>query len=71
MFASAQNDQWVDLWDGATGQAAGQHRVPDRYGVVDSVKFSGDGTRLVVGTHRGWVYSVDASPWRSSASLSR
>ena len=61
MFASVQNDQWVDLWDAATGQAAGQHRVPDRYGVVESVKFSGDSTRLVVGTHRGWVYSVDAS----------
>ena len=35
--------------------------MPERYGVVESVKFSGDGTRLVVGTHRGWVYSVDAS----------
>ena len=61
MFASVQNDQWVDLWDAATGQAAGQHRVPDRYGIVETVKFSGDGTRLVVGTHQGWVYSVDAS----------
>lgn len=61
MFASVQNDPWVDLWDAATGQATGQHRVPDRYGVVESVKFSGDGTRVVVGTHQGWVYSVDAS----------
>ena len=59
--ASAQNDQWVDLWDGVTGQAAGRHRVPDRYGVVESVRFSGDSTRLVVGTHQGWVYAVDAS----------
>ncbi|MEO6414093.1 MAG: WD40 repeat domain-containing protein, partial [Pedococcus sp.] len=61
MVASAQNDQWVDLWDGVTGQAAGQHRVPDRYGVVDTVRFSEDSTRLVVGTHQGWVYAVDAS----------
>jgi WD40 repeat protein len=61
VVASAQNDQWVDLWDGATGQAAGQHRVPDRFGVVESVTFSGDSARLVVGTHQGWVYSVDAS----------
>ena len=61
MFASVQNDQWVDLWDATTGQAAGQHRVPDRYGVVESVRFSGDGTRLVVGTHQGWVYTVEAS----------
>ena len=59
--ASAQNDQWVDLWDGVTGQAAGRHRVPDRYGVVETVRFSGDSTRLVVGTHQGWVYAVDAS----------
>jgi WD40 repeat protein len=61
VLASAWNDQWVDLWDGVTGQAAGRHRVPDRYGVVDSVRFSGDSTRLVVGTHKGWVYAVDAS----------
>ncbi|WP_345201531.1 BTAD domain-containing putative transcriptional regulator [Fodinibacter luteus] len=61
VVASAQNDHWVDLWDGVTGKAAGRHRVPDRFGVVDSVKFSGDSTRLVVGTHLGWVYSVDAS----------
>ena len=61
IVASAQNDQWVDLWDGATGQAAGRHRVPDRYGVVETVRFSGDSTRLVVGTHQGWVYAVDAS----------
>jgi DNA-binding SARP family transcriptional activator/WD40 repeat protein len=61
VFASVQNDQWVDLWDAVTGRAAGQHRVPDRYGVVESVKFSGDGARLVVGTHQGWVYTVDAS----------
>jgi WD40 repeat protein len=61
VLASAWNDQWVDLWDGVTGQAAGRHRVPDRYGVVDSVRFSGDSARLVVGTHEGWVYAVDAS----------
>ncbi|KAB7745695.1 hypothetical protein GA707_07275 [Nostocoides sp. F2B08] len=61
MLASVQNDQWVDLWDPATGQAAGQHRVPDRYGIVESVRFSGDGDRLVVGTHEGWVYTVDVS----------
>jgi DNA-binding SARP family transcriptional activator/WD40 repeat protein/energy-coupling factor transporter ATP-binding protein EcfA2 len=61
VVASAQNDQWVDLWDGVTGQAAGRHRVPDRYGVVDTVRFSGNNTRLVVGTHLGWVYAVDAS----------
>ena len=59
MVASAQNDQWVDLWDGTTGKVAGQHRVPQRYGVVDSVDFSGDSRRLVVGTHNGWVYAVD------------
>ena len=59
--ASAQNDQWVDLWDGVTGQPARRHPVPDRYGIVDSVRFSGDSTRLVVGTHQGWVYAVDAS----------
>jgi WD40 repeat protein len=61
MVASAHNDQWVDLWDGVTGKAVGQHRVPHRYGVVDSAAFSGDGSRLVVGTHLGWVYAVDAS----------
>jgi DNA-binding SARP family transcriptional activator/WD40 repeat protein len=61
VVASAQNDQWVDLWDGVTGESAGRHRVPDRFGVVDSVRFSGDSTRLVVGTHQGWVYAVDAA----------
>ena len=61
VLASAWNDQWVDLWDAATGESVGQHRVPDRYGVVDTVRFSGDNARLVVGTHQGWVYSVDAS----------
>ncbi|MFW5471631.1 BTAD domain-containing putative transcriptional regulator [Knoellia sp. CPCC 206435] len=59
--ASAHNDQWVDLWDGATGRSLGQHRVPDRYGIVYSVAFSGDSRRLLVGTHQGWVYAVDAS----------
>ena len=61
MVASVQDDQWVDLWDGVTGKRAGQHRVPDRYGVVNSVAFSGDSTRLVVHTRRGWVYAVDVS----------
>ena len=61
VLASAQNDRWVDLWDGVTGKAAGTHRVPDGYGVVDSVRFSGDSSRLVVGTHQGWVYVVDSS----------
>jgi WD40 repeat protein/DNA-binding SARP family transcriptional activator len=61
MVASAQDDQWVDLWDGATGQRAGRHRVPDRYGVVNSVAFSGDSTRLVVHTRSSWVYAVDVS----------
>ena len=61
MVASVHNDQWVDLWDGVTGRGLGQHRVADRYGVVDSVAFSGDSTRLVVGTHQGSVYAVDAS----------
>ncbi len=61
MVASVQDDQWVDLWDGATGQRAGQHRVPDGYGVVNSVAFSGDSTRLLVHTRPGWVYAVDAS----------
>jgi WD40 repeat protein len=60
-MASAHEDQWVDLWDGATGRAVGRHRVPDRYGVADSVRFSGDSTRLVVGTMKGWVYAVDSS----------
>ena len=60
MVASTQNDQWVDLWDGASGQAAGRHRVPDRYGAVYGVAFSGDSTRLAVGTRRGWVYAVDS-----------
>lgn len=59
--ATAWNDQWVDLWDAVTGKPTGRHRVPDRYGVADSVKFSSDGARLVVGTHQGWVYAVDAS----------
>ena len=61
VVAHAQNDQWVDLWDGVTGHTAGRHRVPDRYGVVESVRFSGDNARLVVGTHQGWVYAVDGS----------
>ena len=63
MVASAHNDQWVDLWDGGTGQPVGQHRVPDRYGVVNVARFSGDSTRLVVGTLQGWVYAVDASTY--------
>ena len=60
MVASTQNDQWVDLWDGASGQAVGRLRVPDRYGAVYGVAFSGDSTRLAVGTRRGSVYSVDS-----------
>ena len=61
VVAHTQNDQWVDLWDGVTGQAAGRHRVPDRYGVAETVRFSGDNARLVVGTQQGWVYAVDAT----------
>ena len=59
--ASAWNDEWVDLWDGVTGKPAGKHRVPDRYGVAESVRFSADSSRIVVGTHQGWVYALDAA----------
>jgi WD40 repeat protein len=59
MAASVQGGQWVDLWDRDTGRLAAQHAVPERYGALDSVAFSGDGARVVVGTHKGWVHSID------------
>ena len=59
MVASVQFDQWVDLWDPDTGRLQARYRVPDRYGVLDSVGWSGDSTRLVVGTHLGWVHTVE------------
>lgn len=59
MAASVQSDQWVDLWDRDTGALQARYRVPDRYGVLDSVGFSGDSTRLVLGTHLGWVLTVE------------
>jgi len=59
MVASVQSDQWVDLWDRESGRLAGRHRVPERYGVLDSVGFSHDSSRLVVGTHLGWVHTVN------------
>jgi DNA-binding SARP family transcriptional activator/WD40 repeat protein/energy-coupling factor transporter ATP-binding protein EcfA2 len=57
--ASVQADQWVDVWDRGTGRLHAHHRLPERYGVLDSVAFTGDSTRLVLGTHLGWVQSVD------------
>ncbi|HET7819941.1 MAG TPA: BTAD domain-containing putative transcriptional regulator [Ornithinibacter sp.] len=57
--ASVQADQWVDVWDRGSGRLHGHHRLPERYGVLDSVAFSGDSARLVLGTHLGWVQSVD------------
>jgi WD40 repeat protein len=65
--ASVQDDQWVDVWDRDTGRLHARHRLPDRYGVLDSVAFSGDSTRLVVGTHRGWVHTVDLASSRPVA----
>ena len=67
MVASVQADQWVDLWDRATGKLQARHRVPDRYGVLDSVSFSGDSAQVVVGTHLGWVYSLNLASMKPAA----
>jgi DNA-binding SARP family transcriptional activator/WD40 repeat protein len=64
MVASVQADGWVELWDRATGKPQARYRVPDRYGVLDSVAFSGDSARVVVGTHLGWVYTLDLASLR-------
>ena len=67
MVASVQADGWVDLWDRDTGKLQARHRVPDQYGVLDSVTFSGDSARVVVGTHLGWVYTVDLASMKPAA----
>jgi WD40 repeat protein len=59
MVATVQDDQWVDLWDRETGRVTGRYRAPDRYGTLDSVGFSGDSTRLLLGTHEGWIHTID------------
>ncbi|WP_161988528.1 BTAD domain-containing putative transcriptional regulator [Pedococcus bigeumensis] len=67
MVASVQSDQWVDLWDRDTGRLHARYRVPDRYGVLDRVGFSGDSTRLVLGTHLGWVHTVELASMELAA----
>jgi WD40 repeat protein len=60
MVATVQGDQSTRLWD-RTGRLLSEPKVPAEHGVTYGVAFSGDGSRVVVGTDKGWVHTFRAS----------
>ncbi len=58
-FAVAQPDYTVRRFDRSTGKLTAEQRVPTVHGVLNGVGFSGDGSRLLVGTAGGWVDTFD------------
>ncbi|HET7276674.1 MAG TPA: BTAD domain-containing putative transcriptional regulator [Dermatophilaceae bacterium] len=62
--ASVQGDQWVDFWDRTTAQRLSRYQAPASQGVLHKVTFSGDGSRVVLGTDSGWVHTIDTSSLR-------
>ena len=61
--ATMTDDEWIRVWDRTTGLLLEEHREPGDG--VTTAAFSGDGSRLAIGTRRGWVRTVDG-PGRSS-----
>ena len=57
MVAVVHGDQSVRLWDRRTARLVAEPKVPKDHGVTSGVAFSGDGTRVVVGTDKGWVHT--------------
>ncbi|WP_457254516.1 nSTAND1 domain-containing NTPase [Pedococcus sp. P5_B7] len=55
VVATVLDDEWVRVWDRRTGDLVEEHRLAGDG--VTSVAFSRDGSRLVVGTSKGWVRS--------------
>ena len=64
LFATAWGDQSVRLWNSATGRLDTEHRLPEDHGGATAVAFSGDGSRVVVGTNEGWVHIFGTSSGR-------
>jgi len=63
--ALVQGDHTVRRFDRSTGKLSAQHDVPAEQGVLHGVGFSGDGSRLLVGTDAGWVHTIDTVSGRS------
>ena len=61
MIAVVHGDQSARLWDRRTGRLLAEPKVPKVHGVTNGVAFSGDGSRVVVGTDKGWVHSFNTS----------
>jgi DNA-binding SARP family transcriptional activator/WD40 repeat protein len=61
MVAVVHGDQSVRLWDRRTGRLLAEPKVPRAHGVTNGVAFSGDGSRVVVGTDKGWVHTFSTS----------
>ena len=58
-FAVAQPDYTVRRFDRSTGTLTAEQQVPKAHGALNGVGFSGDGSRLLVGTAGGWVDTFD------------
>ncbi|MEO7422846.1 MAG: BTAD domain-containing putative transcriptional regulator [Ornithinibacter sp.] len=61
IVATVHGDQSARLWDRRSGRLVAEVRVPTEHGVPDGVAFSGDGSRVVVGTDKGWVHTFSTS----------
>ena len=61
MVAAVHGDQSARLWDRRDGRLVAQPTVPRNHGVTSAVAFSGDGSRVVVGTDTGWVHTFSAT----------
>ncbi len=64
MVAVVHGDQSARLWD-RTGRLLAEPRVFKDHGVTIGVAFSGDGSRVVVGTDKGWVHTFSTSSGNS------
>ena len=62
--AVAQGDRTVRRFDRRTGAVTAEHDLPEVQGVAHSVGYSGDGSRLLVGTDAGWVHALDTESGR-------
>ncbi len=56
--AVVQGDYTVRRFDAGTATLIAEHTVPQARGVLDAVGYSGDGSRLLMGTHGGWVHTL-------------
>jgi len=64
-FATAWGGQSVRVWDPRTARLVAEYRVPEDHGVTTTTGFSGDGSRIVVGTDEGWLHTFSTSSGRS------